>query len=75
MENKTPQITWDIGTAYDLFVSLYVLYHPGKFGVRRKWAAGVRSRLPQNAHHFFKTYQDILPVPLRWLSQLPDSRE
>ena len=40
------KIQWDIGTAYDLFVSLRALHDPDTFGVRASWAAGVRSRLP-----------------------------
>lgn len=40
------KIQWDIGTAYDLFVSLRALHDPDAFGVRASWAAGVRSRLP-----------------------------
>ena len=41
-----PRISWDIGTAYDFFVSLHILHHPSDFGVRAAWAAGMRSRLP-----------------------------
>ena len=39
------QLTWNFGTAYDLFVSLHVLHEPNRFGIRPSWAAGVRSRL------------------------------
>ena len=59
----TPQLTWEIGTAYDLFTSLEVVHNPARYGLRGSWAAGVRSRLPleqreflQNAierHHFW----------------------
>jgi hypothetical protein len=42
--DKSPLITWDSGTAYDLFVSLRVLHEPDKFDLRASWAAGVRSR-------------------------------
>lgn len=40
------KLEWDIGTAYDLFISLKALHDPDAFGVRASWAAGVRSRLP-----------------------------
>ena len=39
------KIHWDIGTAYDLFISLRVLQEPEQYGVRASWAAGVRSRM------------------------------
>lgn len=44
-----PQIAWDIGTAYDLWMSLMVLNKPEVFGVRASWAAGMRARLPHHA--------------------------
>src|SRR5690606_25511350 len=40
------RIKWDIGTAYDFFISLWVLHEPEHLGLRGSWAAGVRSRLP-----------------------------
>ena len=40
------RIEWDIGTAYDFFISLWVLHEPEHLGLRGSWAAGVRSRLP-----------------------------
>ncbi|WP_420630383.1 ArsR/SmtB family transcription factor [Candidatus Leptofilum sp.] len=58
-----PQLSWEVGTAYDLFISLEVIHNPARYGLRGSWAAGVRSRLPvetrellQNAverHHFW----------------------
>ncbi len=62
---------WDEGTAYDLFVSLYVLHQPATFGVRPSWAAGVRSRLPAAQRDFLEKIQSFLPVPLSWLYLLP----
>jgi len=44
--NKQPNILWENGSAYDLFVSLRVIHNPDEFGLRPSWAAGVRSRLP-----------------------------
>jgi DNA-binding transcriptional ArsR family regulator len=43
---EKPQLTWEIGTAYDMFTSLEVLHNPDRYGLRGSWAAGVRSRLP-----------------------------
>ena len=36
---RTPTLLWDIGTAYDMFISLDVLHNPDKFGLRGAWAA------------------------------------
>ena len=66
-----PALSWDKGTAYDMFVSLYVLHRPGEFGVRASWAAGVRSRLPAPQREFLEKVQSFLPVPLSWLYLLP----
>ena len=43
-EDNDITLLWDIGTAYEFFISLYVLHEPEKFGVRASWAAGIRSR-------------------------------
>lgn len=64
---KTPQLTWISGTAFDLFISLYVLHHPDRFGLRASWAAGVRSRLPQADREFLERAQNFLAAPLSWL--------
>jgi len=66
-----PALSWDEATAYDLFVSLYVLHRPEQFGLRPSWAAGVRSRLPAVHREFLEKAQSYLPVPLRWLYLLP----
>ena len=66
-----PRIIWDEGTAYDLFVSLYVLHRPATFGLRPSWAAGVRSRLPAAQRDFLEKIQAFLPVPMSWLYLLP----
>lgn len=50
----TPQLTWDIGTAYDLFTSLNVVHDPNRYGLRGSWAAGVRSRLPTEQREFLQ---------------------
>ncbi|MFO7664792.1 MAG: winged helix-turn-helix domain-containing protein [Chloroflexota bacterium] len=60
---------WDIGTAYDLFVSLSVLHNPEKFGVRGSWAAGVRSRLPQPERELLQKVVDFM-WPLHFVHAL-----
>lgn len=50
----TPQLTWEIGTAYDLFISLEVIHDPARYGLRGSWAAGVRSRLPVEQREFLQ---------------------
>ncbi len=50
----TPQLTWEIGTAYDLFTSLDVIHNPARYGLRGSWAAGVRSRLPIEQREFLQ---------------------
>lgn len=62
-----PALQWDESTAYDLFVSLYVLHRPNQFGLRPARAAGVRSRLPAAQREFLEKVQAFLPVPLHWL--------
>ncbi len=50
----TLQLTWEIGTAYDLFTSLEVIHDPARYGLRGSWAAGVRSRLPLEQREFLQ---------------------
>ena len=60
-------LSFDLGTGYDLFVSLWVLHHPANFGLRPSWAAGVRSRLAPDQRSFLERTQSFLPVPQAWL--------
>ncbi len=73
---QSPNLSWDIGTAYDMFMSLDVLHHPENYGLRGAWAAGVRSRLPvaerellQQAHRMF--YKGFL----YWVYNLPEPKD
>lgn len=70
----SPLLTWDIGTAYDLFVSLHTLHHPGDFGLRGSWAVGVRSRLPQESREFLQEAMEFVAWPLDWVHSLPDPK-
>lgn len=66
-----PRLRWDSGTAYDFFISLYVLHHPSIFGLRPSWAAGVRSRLPAAAREVLEDAISFFGAPLNWLHSLP----
>ncbi|MBE0687128.1 MAG: winged helix-turn-helix transcriptional regulator [Anaerolineaceae bacterium] len=62
---------WDFGSAYDFFVSLFVIHHPDRFGLRPAWAAGVRSRFSPEERLFLDEAINFFPVPLSWINQLP----
>jgi DNA-binding transcriptional ArsR family regulator len=70
-----PRISWDWGTAYDLFASLHVLHHPDRFGLRGAWAAGVRSRLPAAQRSVLESAQDLFGMPLCWIYNLPAPKD
>lgn len=75
--NGYPDLRWDLGTAYDFFVSLVVLHKPADFGVRSTWAAGMRQRLPTADREALEEYQDarVVSPPLQWLHSLPDPKD
>lgn len=66
-------LSWELGTAYDFFVSLQVIHSPADFGLRPSWAAGVRSRLPAGPREFLERTYSFFPAPLRWIHSLPPS--
>lgn len=68
---KDAKLNWDFGTAYDLFVSLYVLHNPDRFGLRANWAAGVRSRISPDLRTVLDHAQTVFPMPLRFIFDLP----
>lgn len=72
-----PEILWDIGTAYDFFVSLVVLHNPTDFGVRSAWASGMRQRLPTSERELLETFtKSLFPYPpLHWIYQLPQPKD
>lgn len=71
----SPDITWDFGTAYELFISLHVLHEPEYFGLRPSWAAGVRSRIPAAERKLLEDVYPIAGVPLKWLNSLPAPKD
>ena len=68
---KHPSLGWDIGTAYDLFVSMKAIHQPLTYGLRGSWAAGVRSRLPMELRETLELVSMALRIPLHWLHTLP----
>ncbi len=72
----TPRLLWDWGTAYDMFVSLEVLHRPGDFGLRAKWAAGVRARIPAAEREMLEAAQPLFRMlPLHWVHHLPEPKD
>ena len=73
----SPRIIWDLGTAYDLFISLYVLHDPVEFGLRGVWAAGMRSRLPPADRDFLEQVQSsvVWGAPISWVHSLPPPKD
>jgi DNA-binding transcriptional ArsR family regulator len=74
-EKVQPEIGWDIGTAYDFFISLRVLHKPELFGLRPSWAAGVRSRLPADERKFLEEIQPILDFPIHWVYSIQGTKD
>lgn len=66
-----PTLGWDIGTAYDLFVSMKAIHQPLTYGIRASWAAGVRSRLPMELRETLELTSAVIHLPLHWLFSLP----
>jgi len=71
----SPQLFWDWGTAYDLFISLEVLHSPSNFGVRGAWAAGVRARIPASEREALEQVRPMKHLPLHWVYALPQPRD
>jgi len=73
--NKLGNLRWDIGTGYELFVSLIVLHQPELYGLRASWAAGIRSRIPVVERKFLEDVLPFLSIPLNWLYKLPGTKD
>jgi DNA-binding transcriptional ArsR family regulator len=71
----TPQLIWDLGTAYDLFVSLAILHKPTAFGLRGAWTAGVRARIsPAEREILDESMSMLFMLPFRWVHSLPQPK-
>ncbi|MCC7355091.1 MAG: winged helix-turn-helix transcriptional regulator [Anaerolineae bacterium] len=71
----SPRLLWDIGTAYDLFISLEVLHQPADYEVPGAWAAGVRARLPAAERETLEQGQLLHHAPLHWVHALPAPKD
>jgi len=69
-----PRISWDHGTAYDLFASLFAIHKPAEFGLRPSWAAGVRSRLSSESRDLFSLTSSQMIIPAPWILGLPQPK-
>ena len=72
---SSPRISWDIGTAYDFFISQMVLHNPENYGLRASWAAGVRSRLPVAERKFLEDTREFTYVSQDWVYHLPAPKD
>jgi DNA-binding transcriptional ArsR family regulator len=72
---RSGSLQWEIGTGYELFISLTVLHEPETYGLRPSWAAGIRSRIPLVERRLLEDTLPFLPVPLLWLRQLPGQKD
>lgn len=70
-----PRLLWDIGTAYELFLTLIVLHTPERYGVRASWAAGIRSRIPAAERKLIEETIPFIFVPAGWIYTLPAPRD
>jgi DNA-binding transcriptional ArsR family regulator len=75
MSNAAATIHWDSGTAYDFFISCYVLHNPDQFSLRGAWAAGVRSRLPSEARETMELAASLVILPFAWIYGLPQPHD
>jgi DNA-binding transcriptional ArsR family regulator len=72
--SQTTTLRWDVGTAYELFVSLHVLHEPEHYDLRPAWAAKIRSRIPMMERTFLEEVQQFLNFPLGWIHRLPQPK-
>jgi DNA-binding transcriptional ArsR family regulator len=71
----SPEIHWEFGTAYEMFISLHVFHEPDYYGIRPSWAAGVRSRIPAAERKLLEDVYPLTGAPLAWVHYLPEPRD
>jgi DNA-binding transcriptional ArsR family regulator len=71
----SPSLIWDVGTAYELFLSLNVLHKPEQHGLRASWAASVRSRIPPTERKFLEEIIPFMTCPASWIYRLPEPKD
>jgi hypothetical protein len=64
-------LSWDVGTSYEFFASLHVLYEPEYYDLRPSWAAKIRSRIPTTERLFLEETLGFINFPIAWLYHLP----
>jgi DNA-binding transcriptional ArsR family regulator len=69
-----PTLSWDVGTAYEFFVSLHVLHEPEYYDLRPSWAAKIRSRIPTTERTFLEETLAFINFPIAWLYSLPQPK-
>jgi DNA-binding transcriptional ArsR family regulator len=62
------RLAWDMGTAYELFVSLHVLHEPEFYELRPSWAAGIRYRISLPERTFLEEVVPLLRSPQKQLN-------
>ena len=72
---KTPTIRWEFGTAYEFFVSLYVLHHPENYGLDAAKAASILSDISAAERKFLEEIVPFIGMPLAWATELPDPKD
>jgi DNA-binding transcriptional ArsR family regulator len=71
-----PELLWDLGSAYDLFVSLEVVHDPAGHGLRPAWAAGVRARLSGTDRDTLELARSFFfGPPFHWVYTLPEPKD
>jgi DNA-binding transcriptional ArsR family regulator len=74
-QTASPTLRWEFGTAYELFISLYVIHVPEKFSLRPSWASGVRSRIPAIERKLLEEVTPFIGFPLSFLHDLPGEKD
>lgn len=70
-------IQWDLATGYDFFVSLWSLYSPTSFGLRGRWASGMRARVPSQERRTIERAEALVfdKRPSHWVYTLPPPKD
>jgi DNA-binding transcriptional ArsR family regulator len=75
MTTTYPKLSWEWGTAYDMFISLEVLHKPSGFGVRSSWASSVRKRISAKEREILDLGRHLYGIPFHWLHALPAPKD
>ncbi len=70
-----PKLLWDLGTAYDLFISVEVLHNPGEYDLPGAWTAGMRARLGAAERKTLEQSTLLFHAPVHWIYTLPKPKD